>query len=87
MVSAIRMLASSDGEVVAANWWGKIKTGMQMVAVISILLAAHLFLSDEAAGSIVRFWSSIVMWILALVTAVSGFVYVYENRRLINNFE
>ena len=85
MVSAMRMLASSDGEVIAANWWGKVKTALQMVSIIGILLAAQLFSGSETATEQLCFYSDIVMWILALFTVVSGLVYLYDNRKLISS--
>ena len=33
-VSGLRTLAASDGIVIAASWWGKIKTVTQMIAIL-----------------------------------------------------
>ena len=98
MVSAIRMVAvSSDGKVIAANWWGKVKTALQMFAIIGVLLACHIVRPDTCIiwvnqlGSMiaqsVKFWSNITMWALAAYTLVSGLVYVFQNKSLINTFK
>jgi len=82
MVSGIRMLASSGGEVIAANWWGKVKTALQMTAIIAILLACQVFPNHFDT---VAFWSGIAVWILAAYTALSGFIYLIQNKHLISS--
>ena len=99
MVSAIRMLAvSSNGKVIAANWWGKIKTALQMIAIIGVILACHIvqiaeykrdpyilyFFAPTPNIMQVQFLSNIIMWVLAVYTLVSGLVYVIQNKELIN---
>ena len=94
MVSAIRMVAvSSDGKIIAANWWGKVKTALQMFAIIGVLLACH-FTTIEShifyrfpQIIVVQYWSRIIMWALAAYTLVSGLVYVFQNKSLINTFK
>lgn len=88
MVSGIRMVAvSSDGKVIAANWWGKIKTAMQMITIIAVLVAAHFCTGDAAAFDAVKYWSGITMWAVAAFTLISGLVYVFQNKKLINTFK
>ena len=40
IVSGIRMVAASEGVVIAASWWGKIKTVTQIIAVVLFLIKA-----------------------------------------------
>lgn len=40
IVSGIRMIAASEGVVIAASWWGKVKTVTQIVAVVLFLIKA-----------------------------------------------
>lgn len=40
IVSGIRMIAASEGVVIAASWWGKIKTVTQIIAVVLFLVKA-----------------------------------------------
>ena len=44
-VSGLRTLAASDGIVIAASWWGKIKTVTQMIAILLLLLYKYILLS------------------------------------------
>ena len=37
-VSGLRTLAASEGKVIAASWWGKIKTVIQIIAIILLLI-------------------------------------------------
>ncbi|MEG0913118.1 MAG: CDP-diacylglycerol--glycerol-3-phosphate 3-phosphatidyltransferase [Oscillospiraceae bacterium] len=89
IVSALRLIAvSSNGKVIAANWWGKVKTALQMISIVAILLVMHL---SESAGFIsletVRQGSNIVMWILAAFTGLSGIVYLKQNISLLSDAE
>ena len=37
-VSGLRSIAAAQGKVIAASWWGKIKTVIQIIAIIIALL-------------------------------------------------
>ncbi len=88
MVSGIRMVAaSSDGKVIAANWWGKVKTAMQMVVIIAVLIAAQVAATDALSYETVCAASKVAMWVVAGFTAVSGAVYLVQNKELINTFK
>lgn len=85
MVSGIRMLAAtSDGKVIAANWWGKVKTALQMIVIIAVLLAGFFLQDSETGYQTLARWSGIAIWMLAAYTLLSGFVYVIQNKHLIN---
>jgi CDP-diacylglycerol--glycerol-3-phosphate 3-phosphatidyltransferase len=88
MVSGIRMLAATaKGKVIAANWWGKVKTVLQMVFIVGILLACHVTRNSPLAYEVVKRWSGVAIWILALFTLISGIVYLVQNKQLINTKE
>ncbi len=83
-VSAIRINAASQGLVIPANIYGKIKTVMQMVFSIVILLLVSV--EKDIAVSIpnIDFYSLIMTWILAVVTLVSGFIYIRDSAKIID---
>lgn len=88
MVSGIRMLAvSSNGKVIAANWWGKVKTALQMIVILVVLAACQMAAGSAPLFSAVQLWSGIAVWALAAYTLFSGIVYVVQNKELINTFE
>ena len=65
----VGMLASDNGIVIAASYWGKFKTVFQMVMII-------LMIADIAALNIV---TQIVMWIALILTIVSLIDYLKKN--------
>ncbi len=92
-VTSIRLVAAAKGEVVAANMWGKAKTVIQMVSIIAILamqafleIAAgkYITLSNAAdLGDIFYTIGSVLMWLSALISLISGGVYIWQNRKFI----
>lgn len=69
-VTSMRVVAVSKGKVIAASWWGKIKTNVQLFAIIfAMLLCAF----DNAE------FAAVLLWIAALFTAISWVAYIFEN--------
>lgn len=87
IVSGIRMLAASKGEVIAASWWGKAKTTFQIVAIILFLLKEGVSsLDSSAVFSDPLYLLSWGTMIVALVlTVVSMFDYVNGFIKMINS--
>ena len=75
-ITGFRILAAADGIVIAASWWGKIKTITQIVAIISILLNNFPF-------SLIGFpFSRITLGLAVVFTIISGIDYIYINRKI-----
>lgn len=75
-VSVFRAIAAAEGIVIAASPWGKAKTVSQIVAIISILFNNYPF-------SLLGFpFSTIAVWIAVILTIISGFDYIYSNRKV-----
>jgi len=83
VVSGIRLVAACGGKVIAASWWGKIKTIFQMIAIIvAILLFLPIpFISEEVAKMV----TEILVWVSAVITVVSGYDYVAKNIHLVKD--
>ena len=91
-VTSVRLLAAKDGVVVAASFAGKLKTVMQMVAIIYMLLflqARHSFLngyleSFTLLGRNGVVWGShfgmLLIWVSVIATVVSGIQYIWQLR-------
>lgn len=77
-VAGVRMLAASNQKVVAANLWGKLKTVLQMVTVLFYYFAV--FFSSGSDGMAVSLITQILCWVVAVVTVISGAIYLFENR-------
>ena len=69
IISGFRLIASDNGIVIAASYWGKFKTVFQMVMII-------LMIADIAALNIV---TQIVMWVALVLTIVSLIDYLKKN--------
>ena len=73
LVSGIRLSAAEQGRVVAANIWGKLKTLVQDLSLVAILVLRALdmgWLETLANG---------LMWLCAVLTVISGAVYLAQN--------
>lgn len=77
IISIFRAIASSEGVVIAASWWGKVKTNVQMIAIILLLFRNWPF---EAMGWPV---ADVLMYLAALLTLISGWDYIYKNRSVL----
>jgi CDP-diacylglycerol--glycerol-3-phosphate 3-phosphatidyltransferase len=75
IVSGIRLVAAGGGKVIAASWWGKIKTIFQMVAIIASILLLFPIFPESASAAV----TDILVWISAAVTVISGADYVVKN--------
>lgn len=85
LVTSLRLVAAADGTVIAASIYGKIKTVVQMVSIVIILLmfTVNQLISYDITSMIVL-TGNILMWITAVITVVSGIDYVVKNRACIN---
>lgn len=78
MVAGLRMNAGASGTVIAASMFGKIKTVVQMIAIIaSIALSLSIFPTETAV-----LITNIFVWISTVVTVISGIDYLWKNRQV-----
>lgn len=73
-VDGMRMLAATKNTVIPANIFGKIKTTVQMITVISILLNRILNLEPLAIINIV------LLYIVVFLTVLSGAIYLFRGQ-------
>lgn len=85
IVSGVRMVAASKGEVIAASWYGKFKTVFQMIAIVLFVVKESPVLHDasESVYLAVYALSWFVMLIALVLTVVSMIDYVSKARHLI----
>lgn len=86
LVTSLRLVVvANGGRVVAANMWGKAKTVSQMVAVIAVMLMQELlYLGWLPAGFPALLVGDLLLWVSVALTAVSGAVYLWQNRKFVN---
>lgn len=79
MVSGVRLIAAAGGNVIAASFWGKLKTVSQMVAIIAAIILLLPFFPQAAAILI----TDILIWLSVALTLISGADYLWKNRGLL----
>ena len=77
-VAGVRMIAAESGTVIAANMWGKVKTVLQMLTIIFYYFAAAL--AGPTDVMVVSLITQVLCWAVAAVTALSGAIYLWQNR-------
>lgn len=87
IVTGFRLVAVNEGVVIAANFWGKIKTVSQIIAIVALLLD-KLFTQTfgfvlNIYGMDIKFTTSL-MWIAVIFTIYSGYDYINKNKKVIN---
>ena len=75
VVSGLRLIAAERGIVIAAGWSGKIKTCLQMFAIIFAI----------AAIEEIHLVTDILLWAATIMTIVSMIDYIYANRELLSD--
>ena len=84
MVSALRLVCVEQGNVIAANMWGKVKTVTQFVTILVILLIEQLVSWFPALPAEIKIIGDVFFAVSVLATVVSGVVYVKQNASGIN---
>ncbi len=75
IISGFRLIAADNGVVIAANYWGKLKTVSQMIMII--LLIADL-------GGAFTILEQIFIWLALLLTIISLVDYIWKNRQVLS---
>jgi CDP-diacylglycerol--glycerol-3-phosphate 3-phosphatidyltransferase len=86
IITGLRLLAASKNVVLAADRSGKQKTILQMTAIISLLTLEACHEWPTLLSGLFAPWAPAftvaVMWLAVLLTAGSGFHYLWRNRGL-----
>ena len=77
IINGLRLIASDKGVVIAADWWGKMKTVCQMVMIIVLLLDIKLAFF-EILGQIL-IYLSVALTIISLVD------YIIKNKGVLED--
>lgn len=82
IISGFRLIASDNGVVIAASYWGKFKTTFQMIMIcMMIVMEAPVFAGVPAFAGITYG----VMWIALVLTVVSLIDYLVKNRSVLKD--
>lgn len=75
IISGFRLVASDNGVVIAASYWGKFKTTFQMVMIVMLIL--------DFDNDIYRVCATIVTYIALILTVVSLIDYIAKNKEVL----
>lgn len=76
-VTGLRLVAAAEGKVIAASALGKLKTWVQIVAIVALMIRNFPF---EGIGFP---FATISMWAMVVITIYSGYDYFAKNRNVI----
>lgn len=71
IISGFRLIASDNGIVIAASYWGKFKTTFQMIMVVVLML--------NIQNNIMVILGQILIWVSLALTIISLVDYVAKN--------
>lgn len=70
IISGFRLVASDNGVVIAASYWGKFKTTFQMIAICLLIVNIPQ----------ISILTTIVLWVALILTVVSLIDYLIKNK-------
>ena len=90
-IASVRMIAAAGGVVIPANIWGKIKTVSQMIFTILIMLLSETWEIISNTNKVLfdklpdlSLVSNGLLWITAILTVVSGVIYLNDSKKIID---
>lgn len=75
VISGFRLIASDNGVVIAANYWGKIKTVCQMIMIIVVI--ANL-------GGVFDVVEQVLIYLSLILTVIALATYLWDNRKVLS---
>ena len=75
IISGFRLVASDNGIVIAASYWGKFKTVSHMAMIILLIL--------DIQNPIMQTITTVVVWIGLILTVVSLVDYIVKNKQVL----
>jgi len=95
-VSGLRSIAASQGRVIAASWWGKIKTVIQIIAIILLLLKVNIHdakllkifvIDNHYLKEFFRIVPTIMLMVAVVITLISGYDYFKKNKDAVDMYK
>ena len=75
IISGFRLVASDNGIVIAASYWGKFKTTFQMIMIVMLIL--------DFDNDIYRICTTVVTYIALILTIISLIDYLAKNKEVL----
>ncbi|MBE6055044.1 MAG: CDP-diacylglycerol--glycerol-3-phosphate 3-phosphatidyltransferase [Clostridium sartagoforme] len=93
-VSGLRTIAASEGKVIAASMWGKVKTVIQIIAIVALLIQVNIGASkylislvqnNTIISDIIKYGPKFLLLLAVIMTLISGYDYFKKNMNIINS--
>jgi len=81
IISTLRVVAASKGQVLAAGWSGKVKTFLQMMGILFILSPWN----ETVIPGTEVLWIAPVAWVMTAVSLWSGVDYMWKHRKILSD--
>lgn len=75
IISGFRLVASDNGVVIAASYWGKFKTTFQMLMIIALIL--------DFSNKYFQILSTMLVYVALILTVVSLIDYIVKNKNVL----
>lgn len=75
IISGFRLVASDNGVVIAASYWGKFKTTFQMLMIIALIL--------DFSNKYFQILSTVLVYVALILTVVSLIDYIVKNKNVL----
>lgn len=75
VISGFRLIASDNGVVIAANYWGKVKTVCQMIMIIVLIMNL---------GGWVQTVEQILIYASLILSVISLVTYLWQNKNVLS---
>lgn len=77
IISGFRLIASDNGVVIAASYWGKFKTTFQMIMIILLIL--------NIENSVMAIVTNVIVYIALALTIISLVDYIVKNKNVMKD--
>ena len=77
IISGFRLIASDNGVVIAASYWGKFKTASQMLMVIVLML--------NIPGKVFSIIGTVLIYVSLVLTVISLIDYIVKNKDVLKD--
>lgn len=79
IISVFRAIAASEGIVIAASWWGKLKTNSQIIMIVILLL------NNVIPQNIGQIINPLSIAVATIFTVFSGLDYIVKNKSVLKS--
>lgn len=92
-VSGLRTIAAAEGTVIAASKWGKLKTVIQIVAIVLLLIQVNIgtsqyltsiVINNDALTTFFKYIPKVMLYLAVIITIISGIDYFVKNKDVID---